>query len=286
MPAPLPQTVHRGHQGAVYDVVWEGGNRTWLSAGGDGVVALWALGSEDGQAVFHHAAPFFCVGVWNGDAVAGNSTGEIFLKTGTTHAVRRVHESPVFSLHVDRQNRLWSGDGSGRICRWERTALGMEVTLDVKTDLGKIRSLDTHPDGILVAGGSGSWAVLTEAGTVALEVQAHERSCYWARYWPSKQVVLSGGQDGLLVVHHGEDEVLSLPVHQSAVYRGIVAGTTLWTASRDKEVKAWDVQTLEPLGKLSRPHTRSVNALALGGDDGTLLASGSDDRSMKVWDWR
>jgi WD40 repeat protein len=283
MHAQHPQNVLRGHQGAVYDLAWDGNHPGWVSAGGDGVVARWALGSEDGQALFHHAAPFFAVSVWNGDAVAGNSTGELFLKTGADHAVSRLHESPVFSLFVDAQNRLWSGDGSGRICRWERTANGMAATLDLTTGLGKIRSIDAHPEGILVAGGTGTWAVLNELGKATLEVQAHERSCYWARHLASKDVVLSGGQDGLLAVHRGTEHVLSLPVHQSAVYRGIVVGTSLWTASRDKEVKAWDVMTLEPLGKLPRPHTRSVNALALGGGDGTLLATGGDDRSAKVW---
>ena len=76
---------------------------------------------------------------------------------------------------------------------------------------------------------------------------------------------------------------LALDVHQSAVYRGLIQDQTLWTCGRDKDVKAWSLDSLEALDKLKLPHTRSVNAMALGGPDGAHLATGSDDRSIKVW---
>ncbi|HCL46058.1 MAG TPA: WD40 repeat domain-containing protein, partial [Flavobacteriales bacterium] len=48
-------------------------------------------------------------------------------------------------------------------------------------------------------------------------------------------------------------------------------------------VKAWSLDSLDALDKLKLPHTRSVNAMALGGPGGAHLATGSDDRSIKVW---
>ena len=74
-----------------------------------------------------------------------------------------------------------------------------------------------------------------------------------------------------------------MPVHKSAVYRARMHGRLLWTASRDHDVKAWDLNTFDAVHKLHMPHTRSVNALALGGVDGTHVATGGDDRSVKVW---
>ena len=53
-----PLLTLRGHQGAVYDLAWDTSERSWISAGGDGVVARWSFGKTDGTALFQHASPF------------------------------------------------------------------------------------------------------------------------------------------------------------------------------------------------------------------------------------
>ena len=248
------------------------------------MVATWAAGDEHGTALFHHGSPFYAVSSWNGGVVAGNATGEVLGRWGDVHTNVHSHQDSVFSLHADVAGMLWSGDGSGKLIRWQRHDEVMNDVVHVSTDLGKIRSITPHPDGVLVAGGRGAWAIISLEGTVLQTTQAHERSCYWAIHLPEKQAVISGGQDGKLVVCRGEERVLELPIHQSAIYRGVRCGDVLWTSSRDKDVKAWDVHTLKHLGKLERPHARSVNALALGGGSDTQLATGGDDRMLKVWD--
>lgn len=148
------------------------------------------------------------------------------------------------------------------------------------TGLGKIRHLSPWGKHMIVASSSGKWSVFSLEGKVSLEVQAHARSCYWAIAHPNKEgVVLSGGQDGELTAHQGKEEIMRLAVHQSAVYRGLVQNEVLWTAGRDKEAKAWSLNNLESLGKLPLPHTRSINALALGGTDNKLLGTGSDEEA-------
>jgi len=279
-----PSARLQGHSGAIYDAAWCASTESWCTAGGDGVVATWAQGWEHGKALFHHASPFYAVTTWDGGVVAGNATGEVLGRWGDSHTAKHVHRAPVFSLHADDEGMLWTGDGQGQLVRWKRDEHGMQVADTVSTDLGKIRSISSHPQGLLVAGGHGFWAILSKDGTVLATRQAHERSCYWAIHLPEKQAVISGGQDGKLVVCLGEERVVVLPIHQSAVYRGVRCGDVLWTAGRDKDVKAWDVHTLEPVGKLERPHARSVNALALGGAAGAQLATGGDDRMLKVWD--
>ena len=278
-----PLLTLRGHQGAVYDMDWDALNQAWVSAGGDGVVARWSFGQTDGTALFQHASPFFAVTVWDDLVLGGNHTGELFVKTPDTHTVYTPHQAPLFALFVDGQNRLWSGDGAGMVGMWSRDGHALRLEQQWRTNLGKIRHLSPHPEGLLIAGGSGQWCVLGEDGTLQPAVQAHARSCYWALHLDAKNVVLSGGQDGQLHVQRDAETLLALDVHQSAVYRGLIQGQTLWTCGRDKDVKAWSLDSLEALDKLKLPHTRSVNAMALGGPDGAHLATGSDDRSIKVW---
>ena len=278
-----PLLTLRGHQGAVYDMDWDTLNQAWVSAGGDGVVARWSFGQTDGTALFQHASPFFAVSVWDDLVLGGNHTGELFVKTPHTHTVYTPHKAPLFALFVDDQNRLWSGDGAGMVGMWSREGQTLRLEQQWHTNLGKIRHLSPHPEGLLIAGGSGQWCVLGEDGTLQPGVQAHARSCYWALHLQAKDVVLSGGQDGQLHVQRDKESLLALDVHQSAVYRGLIQGQTLWTCGRDKDVKAWNLDSLEALDKLKLPHTRSVNAMALGGPDGAHLATGSDDRSIKIW---
>lgn len=277
--------VLRGHSGAVYDAAWVHAQRAWYSAGGDGVVARWNWGETDGHAVFHHSSPFYAVCEWGDGVVAGNATGELFARWGAKHVVVHEHKAPVFALHADSSGVLWTGDGDGNVRAWERHGLTLHPVLHVPTTLGKIRHIGPHPSGLIVAGGSGAWAVMNVDQNQIHAVTAHERSCYWAMYLPEKDVVISGGQDGKLVACQEGTPVLDLAIHQSAVYRGIRVGDQLWTASRDKDVKAWDIHSLEAIGKLPRPHTRSVNALAFGGPEGRQLMTGGDDRTLKVWAW-
>lgn len=278
-----PLLVLRGHQGAVYDLAWNEATGSWISAGGDGVLATWKHGEENGTALAHHTSPFYALTTWEGLVVGGNATGELFMHAPENHRILHVHKAPVFSLFADEDKALWSGDGQGHLCRWEWNTAGPTVTHQWHTDLGKVRHITAHPSGVMASGSAGSWMVINRNFEPAPPVHAHNRSCYWAQHLASKQSVLSGGQDGQLKVHRGEEEIVALDVHQSAVYRGVVQGNVLWTCGRDRDVKAWDLSTLETLGKLPRPHARSVNAMAIGGRLDAFLATGGDDRTVKIW---
>ena len=278
-----PHLVLRGHQGAVYDLAWNNASNSWISAGGDGVLASWKHGEENGTAIAHHTTPFYATAIWEEAVVGGNATGELFMHTPKGHRILSNHEAPVFSLFADKERALWSGDGDGNICRWEMATSGPVMTHQWETTLGKVRHISEHPSGLIAAGGSGSWMVIHQNLKLDLPVHAHERSCYWAHALTSKQAVLSGGQDGQLKVHQGNEELLTMDIHQSAVYRCALQGEVLWTCGRDKDVKAWDTTSLNALGKLPRPHARSVNALLVGGPNASFLATAGDDRTIKIW---
>ena len=58
-------------------------------------------------------------------------------------------------------------------------------------------------------------------------------------------------------------------------------GKTLASASLDKTVKVWDLNTGDLLFNLTG-HSREVNAVAIS-PDGSMVVSGSDDDTIKIW---
>ena len=283
----VQRSTHRGHHGAIYDIAWSRSHQSWITAGGDGIVAQWNVeNSENGKAILQHSSAFYCAIEWERHVVAGNTSGELFFVNQDDHQVSKNHDASVFSLFVDDQNCLWTGDGNGILKCWMWRNNTPTCEMNIETDLGKIRDISACPDGLLLSGESGSWQVVSKEGQSIASTSTHEGSCYWALYIPEKQVIISGGKDGMIQASdwRNRQEILALPIHQGAIYRGLRQGQFLWTASRDREVKIWNISTLDPVGKLTRPHTRSVNAMALGGTDETLLATGGDDRTLKIWD--
>jgi len=73
--------------------------------------------------------------------------------------------------------------------------------------------------------------------------------------------------------------------HRDALYAAAVSpdGTTLATASYDKEIQTWDIATGKPLAALLG-HNDAVFNLAFHPQHGRLLASASGDRTVKLWD--
>mmetsp|Transcript_36663 Transcript_36663/g.97051 ORF Transcript_36663/g.97051 Transcript_36663/m.97051 type:complete len:237 (+) Transcript_36663:1821-2531(+) len=74
-------------------------------------------------------------------------------------------------------------------------------------------------------------------------------------------------------------EYHTLTGHTSSVYALVVTERQLISASHDKLVKIWDMNTLRCRHTL-KGHNSRVRALALAGK---LLFSGSNDKSIKVW---
>jgi len=74
-------------------------------------------------------------------------------------------------------------------------------------------------------------------------------------------------------------EYHTLTGHTSSVYSLVVSDRQLISASHDKLVKIWDLNTLRCRHTL-KGHNSRVRALALSGK---LLFSGSNDKSIKVW---
>ena len=232
---------------------------------------------------FNMLLPFYAVSKWGDATVGGSSDGSLSRRRG-----RRSGSSTC------TKRRCWPSEPRTAAFAPQATPMGLCACGPQKEEgwtcntLGPRRSeksdtsLPTRRASCLRQDQVKSWSWPKTARSFPPSKPTPEAPIGRAVH-PTKSVTLSTGQDGELVAHDGRQEVLRMPVHKSAVYRARMHGRLLWTASRDHDVKAWDLNTFDAVHKLHMPHTRSVNALALGGVDGTHVATGGDDRSVKVW---
>jgi len=125
-------------------------------------------------------------------------------------------------------------------------------------------------------------AIINTASLEGLPHQVYSMSVQGAK-------VYSGLYNGYIQVWHmdayvnlpsgSRPEYHTLTGHTSSVYSLVVAERQLISASHDKLVKIWDLNTLRCRHTL-KGHNSRVRALALSGK---LLFSGSNDKSIKVW---
>ena len=274
----------QGHQGAVYDILWSSAHQSWFSCGGDGIVAQWTMDQANGTARLHTQSACYSLATW-GDAgvVMGDASGGLACWSPSGVMEVAGHNAPVFALHERPDGVLLSGDGNGAIKGWRMGQKGLEQVFECATPHGKVRHFSDHPEGTLASFGCGGWGLLDANNTLGSMTVMHQGSCYWALWHEGKQAVFSGGLDGHLAVCARNAAPFTMPIHQSAVYRGVIHEGLLYTCSRDKSVKAWNIQDLEPRFKLDTHHARSVNAMALGGAKTLQLATGGDDKLLKVF---
>lgn len=283
-------TLHlSGHQGAIYDAFWDAHSETWLTAGGDGIVAEWPRnGKGEGRALLHHEKAFFAVSAHKGRRVAGTENGELFRwKTSESTEAQRLqaHANGLFALAWTASGLLISGGGDERVVVWNDKGQQSEWRLP---GAQKIRCIVPQGERIFIgttAGQAHTTSVdeLMTSHPAALSLTGHAGGCYAAMWHPKKEAWMSGGRDGHVRVW-GKDgeEILAFPAHEGAIYRMAIAQGKLWTASRDKTVKSWSMDDLSPLQKITLKNggsNRSINALSASTD---ALLFGGDDRTGRL----
>ena len=282
-----------GHQGAIYDVTWADDQSCWLTAGGDGIIAEWAEdGSGEGRAVLHHEQAFYSVSAHQQMRVAGAENGDLFRwKRGESDRARRIsaHTSGLFALTWMKDGTLVTGGGDERVVRWNEHEILSEWHIQ---GARKIRCIVPSDAGVFVGTSGGEAIISPPLGAVGclkggIAIAGHSGGTYAAVWHPQKRVWISGGRDGHLRVWDAAGaSLLSIPAHESAIYRVCQFNGMLWTASRDKTLKAWGWNDLEPLEKVTHRQggsNRSINALAASGRPLDRLVFGGDDRIGRMF---
>lgn len=279
-----------GHNGAIYDACWDKYRQEWITAGGDGVVAAWDESLDiNGRALLQSTDAFYAVHAIESGPIAGTESGEIMLfnSMGEPRKIA-AHHGGIFELNATGSNGFFCGGGDGRITQWDSGSLQGEWHWKNAT---KIRTIASAQHGMFIGSSSGKGIILPDLSSKnslnkGVEVKGHEGGIYAAVYLPEKSVWLTGGRDGHLRAWSlTGQELIAIPAHEAAIYRVVVGGNQLYTASRDKSVKSWNTNDLSFSAKWNYENKgakRSVNALCLGGKETPWLLAAGDDRQIRL----
>ena len=280
-----------GHQAAVYAILPDHSTgEEFLSAGGEGWIARWQKGSEDGRLVGKADTSLFTLARLEHQLVVGGLDARLYLIDEVNNQVRAIenHRKGIYRL-VTKGNRLISLGADGKLTQWDAQSWLPEFSLQITHQ--PLRSYAWLDEERMWVGSSDGNLYLTDLhqGKILHQIAAHEPSVFSLVFDPVNNRLISGGRDAQIKQWDARSGQLIkiVPAHWYTVNDLILhpSHPILASASRDRTIKLWDPDTLELIKVIETPkfpgHIRSVNALAWL-DEQTLL-SGGDDRSIMEW---
>jgi WD40 repeat protein len=186
------------------------------------------------------------------------------------------------------------GLSTGHIRIWDTETRELSFTLG-GPDTGGVWALAYSPDGrSLASGGTDSRIYIwdLETGTETA-LTGHTGNVYTVDYSPDGRYLVSGGYDKTVRVWDLETGVpITLTGHTASIYGVAYSPDGNWVASAgtsDRTVRVWELLQ-NPHGRLKvgevftlTGHTAAVNSVAFSPSE-NLLASGSSDKTIRVWD--
>lgn len=284
------------HNAPIYALCVGESNEVFFSGGGDRFVAKWNVNTGL-QLPFtvRTESPVYALVLDNPSSMLfiGCSDGKIHaVNTETKAEVKAwsLHHGGVFDLKIDFQRRrLLAAGGDGVLSVWDLPSMQLLRTIPLSD--GKLRQIALSPDGnkLAVADNQGPVHVLDALNFHSdATLTAHADGSMSAAWHPTKPILITGGKDAYLRCWNSADnfkEVLNFAAHLSGIYSIVFLndGKRFATCSRDKSIKIWDAQTLDPLQKIEYAqggHKHSVNKLLVL--DSKLISAG-DDRQLNVF---
>lgn len=208
-------------------------------------------------------------------------------------ASMKIGAASIFDIKI-WQDKALVALGDGVIVVIDIPAFAIQKYLKASTK--SVRTLAIRPTQAELAAGYSDHSIgIFDLNTLTLKkrFEAHTNSVFTVAYSPDGRYLATGGRDAHLKVWDANDRyalVHDIPAHMFAINHLAFRadGAFLATASMDKSIKIWQTDTFRLVKVVDRArhagHGTSINkVLWLAEDD--RLVSGSDDRTISVWEF-
>lgn len=301
-----------GHTGAIFAITEGGDEQHILSGAGDGWVVEWDLAKPDvGRLVAKVERNIFSLLFFKNQnkIIAGDMDGGVrFVDLAEPTLIRNVAHhggKGCFDLKII-DNQLLTIGGDGILTRWSLTENRSLESIQLSHKSLRCFDYSKEKDELAIGASDGS-VYFVDATTLELKdvwKKVHDNSIFAIRYTPDSTFLLTGGRDAHLKLsilpnntEGGKNDlsnvIESLPAHLFTINSIVFHPkdpTLFATASRDKTIKIWQLDTQTPKLHLLKVidtirhgcHIRSVNRLFWSNYNDYLI-SASDDRTLIVW---
>lgn len=278
--------VFLGHQGPIFAQCLD--QQFLYTASADLSVARWNLSEKekDGFSIRSKSpaialetaySQFLCIGFLNGDFQIVDVLKKDIVFNQNFDA------KGVFSLCFNPFSHLmYIGTGGGKVLSFSMK--DFSVKKEALIGIGKVRKIILEPTAneVFAATQDGKIVTLHVSDLAVIHAWMAHPEGVNALLILQHNVVVSGGKDGMLKGWHRTSlqETFSFPAHRGVIYDLLEGPNCFVSASRDKTMKVWNQQDLEPMQKINF-HQQSVNALVQ--QNGQGFVSVSDDKKIGLW---
>ena len=217
-------------------------------------------------------------GEWEAALRKANKHNSAILKAN--EELKSISFSPV-------RNLIASSDRYGNIIVWESSSGAM--IKNIKGNGRLIKTIDFSPDGELLATGSNDDTIrIINCNTWMCEKKIPVGCSYlWAlKFSPDGKYLLSSDSNGHIAFR--DTKTFETAYMTPGKHRGVVESIEFnpegdkFVTCADDTIRVWDYKTGHLLHKLIG-HSGSVDAACFN-EDGSLIASGSRDQTIRIWD--
>ena len=297
----------RKHTHGIHAIAFSPDGKTLASGSDDHTIRLWTVGTWDCRHWLqgHTDRVVF---------VAFSPDGHTLVSGSTDQTIRMWDAATGHCLHIWPTYMRWalavslSPDGQTIATTSEGTAVNLwclatgelKGTLDNHTS--QVWAVAFSPDGHQLATGS-------EEGVVKIWDTTSQECLYTYQEHTQRVWLIAFSSDGQWLMSLSEDQTLKLWEAQSGHCLKTFDGYSNWvlaiafspdgqrlaSGTEDQHLRVWDVATGDCLSTL-KGHTRLISSVAFapadtssaasGDDTPYALASGSDDQTIRIWDYQ